>query len=638
MATERRSIEISYKADLKDLLSKLKSMPNVTAKEAKAMVGELNKQLKKAEAAAKKTGQAMKNAGQKGATGFKAAENSLRDLQNAGDDAEGKLEGVADKTGEVDRGFAAMGLALSQVNPALGEAAMLGADVAAVSEGLMLTIMNLPGHWLAAGAAVGALTLAYAAYQQEAEKARQKTIAIRLAEKEHADVLKIAKENLDKAKLSFSDINDELLVYQGRLSASTLELNRLTRATREQFSTADIEARVKALKEDVALVQLAGKNIKLLSDAEKERLDTLMQQTRGIEEQNLLNLDGEKRIKNLQLIMADINTKLEEEENHRRAIAAESAKAIESATELFNLQERDRIAQEKAAQSTERAAKNKAAADKEAAEQAAREQEEIEELIEASRAENELLERKQELKGMFISLTETEHERAIRGINERADLEKQKARELAAQTEEYNLALETIHEIEKARIEELSNLEKKLNQEKMQDAQGYANFLIGSISTISSASLQAIDKENKEQQEAAIALFRLQQAASIANIAMTTAENINKYTGAGVLAPVLISAAIAAGAAQTAAVMAQQPPTFHMGGLAPDERRAVLLSGEAVLDRTTTRSLGGPEGVRRLQNRGGAGEIIIMQPFKHFDRYNRSARKRAGRPLGSAGY
>ena len=638
MATERRSIEISYKADLKDLLSKLKSMPNVTAKEAKAMVGELNKQLKKAEAAAKKTGQAMKNAGQKGATGFKAAENSLRDLQNAGDDAEGKLEGVADKTGEVDRGFAAMGLALSQVNPALGEAAMLGADVAAVSEGLMLTIMNLPGHWLAAGAAVGALTLAYAAYQQEAEKARQKTIAIRLAEKEHADVLKIAKENLDKAKLSFSDINDELLVYQGRLSASTLELNRLTRATREQFSTADIEARVKALKEDAALVQLAGKNIKLLSDAEKERLDTLMQQTRGIEEQNLLNLDGEKRIKNLQLIMADINTKLEEEENHRRAIAAESAKAIEAATELFNLQERDRIAQEKAAQSTERAAKNKAAADKEAAEQAAREQEEIEELIEASRAENELLERKQELKGMFISLTETEHERAIRGINERADLEKQKARELAAQTEEYNLALETIHEIEKARIEELSNLEKKLNQEKMQDAQGYANFLIGSISTISSASLQAIDKENKEQQEAAIALFRLQQAASIANIAMTTAENINKYTGAGVLAPVLISAAIAAGAAQTAAVMAQKPPSFHMGGLAPDERRAVLLSGEAVLDRTTTRSLGGPEGVRRLQNRGGAGEIIIMQPFKHFDRYNRSARKRAGRPLGSAGY
>ena len=71
--------------------------------------------------------------------------------------------------------------------------------------------------------------------------------------------------------------------------------------------------------------------------------------------------------------------------------------------------------------------------------------------------------------------------------------------------------------------------------------------------------------------------------------------------------------------------------------LDPDEVPATLLTGEAVLDRTTTRSLG-PEGVRRLQNGGTAGEIIIMQPFKHFDRYNKSARKRTGRPLGSAGY
>ena len=625
MATEKRSIEISYKADLKDLLSKLKSMPNVTAKEAKAMVGELNKQLKRAEAAAKKTGQAMKKAGQQGATGFKSAENALRDFKSAGDDAEDKLEGVADKTGEADRGFMSMGMALNHVNPALGESIMLASDMAAVSEGLLLTFKNLPKTWLGAGVAIAALTVAYSAYQEAAEKARQKTIAIRLAEKEHADVLKIAKENLDKAKLSFSDINDELLVYQGRLSESTLELKRLTRATREQFSTADIQARVKALKEDAALVQLAGKNIKLLSDAEKERLDTLMQQTRGIKEQNFLNIDGEKRIKNLQLIMADINTKLEEEENNRRAIAAESAKAIEAATELFNLQEKDRIAQEKAAQATERAAKNKAAADKEAAEQAAREQEEIEELIEASRAENELLERKQELKGMFISLTESENDKAIRGINERADLEKQKARELATQTEEYNLALETIHEIENARIKELSELKKK-------DAKEHAQFLIGSISTIADISLQAIDKENKEREQAAIALFRLQQAASIANIAMTTAENINKYTGAGPLAPFLVGVAIATGSAQAAAVAAQSPPSFHMGGLAvdaesgspffaagahahldPDEVPATLLTGEAVLDRTTTRSLGGPEGVRRLQNRGGAGELIILQ-------------------------
>ena len=39
MAEEKRSISISYKADLKDLISKLKQMPNVTEAEAKKMVG-----------------------------------------------------------------------------------------------------------------------------------------------------------------------------------------------------------------------------------------------------------------------------------------------------------------------------------------------------------------------------------------------------------------------------------------------------------------------------------------------------------------------------------------------------------------------------------------------------------------------
>ena len=52
MAEEKRSIEISYKANLKDLVSKLKTLPNVTGVEAKKMVAELDRQLKQAEKAA----------------------------------------------------------------------------------------------------------------------------------------------------------------------------------------------------------------------------------------------------------------------------------------------------------------------------------------------------------------------------------------------------------------------------------------------------------------------------------------------------------------------------------------------------------------------------------------------------------
>ena len=69
-----------------------------------------------------------------------------------------------------------------------------------------------------------------------------------------------------------------------------------------------------------------------------------------------------------------------------------------------------------------------------------------------------------------------------------------------------------------------------------------------------------------------------------------------------------------------------------MGGMAPDEHNATLLTGEAVIDRTTVRNMGGAEGLRNMQNqRTNNNNTVIIQPFKHIDRYNRTARKRMGR-------
>ena len=54
MANEvQKSIQISYKADLKDLMAKLKQIPNVTDQEAKKMVSALDRQLKQAEKGSK---------------------------------------------------------------------------------------------------------------------------------------------------------------------------------------------------------------------------------------------------------------------------------------------------------------------------------------------------------------------------------------------------------------------------------------------------------------------------------------------------------------------------------------------------------------------------------------------------------
>lgn len=67
-----------------------------------------------------------------------------------------------------------------------------------------------------------------------------------------------------------------------------------------------------------------------------------------------------------------------------------------------------------------------------------------------------------------------------------------------------------------------------------------------------------------------------------------------------------------------------------MGGMTPDERTVVVKTGEAVLDSSTVNRIGGEPGVRALQNgQGGSPQVIVMNPFKHFDRYM-TDRQRAG--------
>ena len=126
-------------------------------------------------------------------------------------------------------------------------------------------------------------------------------------------------------------------------------------------------------------------------------------------------------------------------------------------------------------------------------------------------------------------------------------------------------------------------------------------------------------------------LFEMQRVAAIGEIAFNVAKNI---TLAGAYLPplngLMIASAIAAGAAQTATVLSQSPPQLHMGGMTPDESIAVVKSGEAVLDRTTVNNLGGQQGINRLQNgQGGSAEVIVMNPYKHFDRFM-TDRQRAG--------
>jgi hypothetical protein len=170
----------------------------------------------------------------------------------------------------------------------------------------------------------------------------------------------------------------------------------------------------------------------------------------------------------------------------------------------------------------------------------------------------------------------------------------------------------------------------------------------GEISANEAATTKAsIEKGYQDQQkEMKMREFKRNKAATMAEIAFKLAAGIAQ---ALVLPPVArgvrIATLTAIAGAQTASIAAQQPPKFDVGGMVgqsdggPDVVNANLLRGEAVLDRATVDRLGGERGVQALQNGGGVGEtVVIIQPFKHIDRYNRAMTQRMSQRVGSGGY
>ena len=178
----------------------------------------------------------------------------------------------------------------------------------------------------------------------------------------------------------------------------------------------------------------------------------------------------------------------------------------------------------------------------------------------------------------------------------------------------------------KPNAKEIAEINKKTRTEQLQSA----HSAISSLGKIAISTGKAIGNLSQDQKKAAMLQFRISQGVNLAEIAMDTAKNINKVFPD----PILTTLAAALGAAQAASVATQSPPEFHMGGMlnkGADTQVITALKGEAILDRSTVREIGGERGLRRLKEGGSAKqEVIVRTPFKHFDNYSKVSIKRGG--------
>lgn len=620
MAEEKKSIEISYKANLNDLLAKLKTIPNVTDQEAKKMVSALDRQLKQAEKAAKKSAEASKKAASQAAQAARRGAQDFDDMADSARRAEERLERVGDASGDIDRGFSSIGLALRGVNPQLAEAADGLADAFAVTEGLTMSFAALNPYVVAAAAAIGALTLGYMSYQQEVEKAKQLTLDMKEAQRSLNDSYKELRANFDDSLQKLGEIQDQYAVLTGEISEYELALRQTERQTKAMFDS-NIEQQQTVIdqrNEELELVnRLISANTKsvehavALSDTEKERLHNLQMITAGVSKSADLTKHDLTMNNELFKLRAALTNEIATQEKALEIIVGHQEQAVDLAMQIQEFENESARAKENQVKHTEKKV-----------EKLEEERDQLADLMEAENRYFDMqtsarLELQKLSDEILLTDEEKQEEKFQRELERIAELG-----EISEQEAEARMLIEA--KINKARQDGADAYMKKI-KEMMNENLAMGQELFGALGQFASAAMDLAKANGRENSKGMKALFRMSQIAAVGEVAMAAAKQVMEATA---LPPGLrgakIGLTLATAAAQTGVIMAQQPPqaSFHMGGFAPDEMGARVLQGEAVLDRATVRRIGGEEGVKQLQDGGmGDSQVVVIQPFKHFGRF-----------------
>ncbi len=653
MADVNKSIEISYRADVKQLEKTLRASGKLSEKQIKEMIGGLNKQLRQTEKAAKQTA--------------KTTQKSMQTIERSAERAEHQLEELHGSAGDVGTVLSGIAGAVGLVNPELEGMAMAAADSVGGLEGLVGVGKFLNPAF--AAFAVLAAGAAYAVSEYAAEQERAAKAAEELAKEQ---------EELNKRLEEYQDIQNKTIVTLGQF---TTELN-LAQAEVLMLSGEISKADFQAMQRDLEANRIAERLKKTAQDrvdalrgeqeikernlqiAKDELQKTIENRTQfaSITEEFKVRAEQQEKIKQLEAELEEFGTervRLEKQINMDYEAQAlqllelkQQAKDLEAEAKKREQKIRDqnKAKEDQKGKNNELQAQEKRLLElQRLLDDATREQEASIKSIDKLQAQR--LGKEAEIalsyKLQADSITESKSklEEQLEAARQLAQTEEDRAKvkELEIETAETIAILEQEHHAQALKFNaELQKVRDEAHQKELENAEKERLARIDNVKSLAGTTIESAvaiaefsAMQNKEDIKAQQRLFRVTQAAAVANIAMKSAEAIAGALGLPPIIRGLTIAAITAGAAaQTGIVLSQTPPTADMGGmignrdrLRPDESMVRVLSGEAVLDRATVNRIGGEEGLQRLQQGGSTSNVVVVQPFKHFDRFIKQSKR-----------
>ena len=293
MADVNKSVEITLRANLKQLEEGLKNIPNMTKKEAKAMTRSLASEFNKAQKAAKKAAEESKKAAKATSAAYEQSGKKVgasfdkvaQDAKSAAQEVKISFEDAATGSNQLAEGAETIGtsmgaadLAISRLIPGLDSGAKKALEMAdGVATAAEQAIKGGPAT-MALTAAVVAGTAAYHIYTKSTRLAAAQQKRLAAAQKEANEKLDEQFNIVQGITGDFKDANREYQLLTGQITQLEFDLSSARDISTEKANQ-ELKIQDKRIKEQERLLKIIDKGRKsttMLSEQEKEILNSAM--------------------------------------------------------------------------------------------------------------------------------------------------------------------------------------------------------------------------------------------------------------------------------------------------------------------------------------------------------------------------